>query len=75
MGAKRCLLRDLGQTLMITAAAVQVLLRCVKLIGVADVVSAICNNELAGDFGKGETGAMMRMVERFAKEHGGAGGQ
>ena len=46
------------------------MLKCIKLLGVSDVVQAVCNNELAGDFGQGETGAMMRLVERFAKHHG-----
>lgn len=41
--------------------------KALKLLRIPSVLDAICGGELAGDFGDGEAGGWMRMVERFSR--------
>jgi bloom syndrome protein len=43
------------------------LCKSMKLLRIPSAVGAICDGELSGDFGDGEAGGWMRLVERFAR--------
>jgi hypothetical protein len=50
--------------------AIKTLTTALKLLRIPEVVDAICADELKGPFGKGESGHMMRRVEKWAREVG-----
>lgn len=53
--------------LTLTGESIASLCKALKLLRHPSVIEAICGGELAGDFGDGEAGGWMRLVERFAR--------
>jgi bloom syndrome protein len=53
--------------LTLAGESIASLCKALKLLRHPSVIEAICGGELAGDFGDGEAGGWMRLVERFAR--------
>ena len=55
------------ERLTVQGQSIDNLCKALKLLRIPSVIEAICGGELAGDFGDGEAGGWMRLVERCTR--------